>query len=56
LLSSGWGNFFLDLPKQGRFGRDSRDGLAACLRRSYPAPDPPTKLSALTYPLFLKAL
>jgi len=79
LLSSGWGNFFLDLPKhdcrdaggrapkvgalgdagavaEGRFGRDSRDGLAACLRRSYPAPDPPTKLSALTYPLFLKAL
>ena len=26
--------------------RDSRDGLAACLRKTYPTPDPPTKLSA----------
>ncbi len=31
---------------EGRFGRDSRDGLAACLRKTYPAPDPPTTPSA----------
>jgi hypothetical protein len=35
---------------EGRFGRVYREVLATCLRKTYPAPDPPTNLKAPTYP------
>ena len=35
-LRLGVGNYFRDLAKQGRFGRDYREVLASCLGSSYP--------------------
>ena len=51
LLGPGWGRFFLDLTKQGCFGRVYRDVLATCLRKTYPAPGLAPETSFSTEPL-----